>query len=194
MLARWAAEDGWEVLVIGDEADRTLAEEVVRGALDDGLAEAARAGRREPAAAWGPDEGRRLDRVDPVSAAPGTVRSVAGQLSVRGLVGLLAGCDAMVGNDSGPRHLAQAVGTPTVGIFWIGNTVMAAPLGRAEHRIHSGWTTHCPVCGTDLTQLGWTATDCGHVVGLNDAVRPQDVYADVLDLLEARVSEGPARG
>ena len=185
-LARWACEDGFDVLVVGDHSDRELADAVVRLAADDDLGRAAGAARKEPAGAWGPDPGRALDRVPPLADGPGVVRSVAGLLELGGLVGLLASCDAMVGNDSGPRHLAQAVGTPTVGIYWIGNAMMAAPLGRAEHRLHLGWVTHCPRCGHDVTQLGWTGGDCGHVFGLVDAVRPQDVYADVLSLVELR--------
>lgn len=186
ILACWAAEDGAEVLVVGNAAEAELAEAVVRRAQDHDLRAAARQARHEPAGAWGVDPGTDLARVPALGQGPGTVRSVAGRLSISGLVGLLAGCDVMVGNDSGPRHLAEAVGTPTVGIYWIGNTVMAAPLGRALHRIHNGWATHCPVCGNDVTQLGWTAGDCGHEFPLNDGVRPQDVYADVLGLLALR--------
>lgn len=186
MLACWAAEDGADVLVVGDASEVDLAEAVVQRAQEEDLQRAARQGRREPAGAGGVDPGTDLERVPALAAGPGTVRSVAGQVSIGGLVGLLATCDVMVGNDSGPRHLAEAVGTPTVGIYWIGNTVMAGPFGRAEHRIHNGWATHCPVCGNDVTQLGWTAQDCGHQFPLNDGVRPQDVYADILGLLALR--------
>jgi hypothetical protein len=149
------------------------------------------AGRRQNAAAWGPDPGRRLDEVRLPVDGPGRVRSSAGRLGLRGLVGLLTSADVFAGNDSGPRHLAEAVGTPTVGIYWIGNAMMAAPLGRGRHRLHLGWVTHCPRCGADVTQVGWTAADCGHVFGLVDAVRPQDVYADVLSLVEQRRTAGP---
>lgn len=186
MLACWAAEDGAEVLVVGDASEAELARAVVRRACDVDLRAAARQARHEPAGAWGDDPGTDLGRVPALGDGPGVVRSVAGQVGIGGLVGLLAGCDVLVGNDSGPRHLAEAIGTPTVGIYWIGNAVMAGPLGRGEHRVHTGWVTHCPVCGTDVTQLGWTAPDCGHEFPLNDGVRPQDVYADVLGLLASR--------
>lgn len=63
----------------------------------------------------------------------------------------------MVGNDSGPRHLAQAVGTPTVGVYWIGNVINAGAIGRTLHRVHFSWVSQCPVCGVDVTQVGWTA-------------------------------------
>jgi len=38
-------------------------------------------------------------------------------LSLRGLASVLGQCSVLLGNDSGPRHLAVAVGTPTVTLF-----------------------------------------------------------------------------
>jgi len=95
-------------------------------------------------------------------AATGSVRSVAGERTLAGLIELLLDCAVLVANDSGPRHLALAVGTPTVGIYWFGNVINASPLSRAHHRIHFAWTSHCPVCGRDCTQVGWTAERCEH--------------------------------
>jgi hypothetical protein len=43
------------------------------------------------------------------------------------------------------RHLAEALGTPTVGLFWCGNMIKAAPFGRAANRMLIGWTVRCPV-------------------------------------------------
>ena len=67
------------------------------------------------------------------------------------LVGVLACSDVVVGNDSGIRHLAQAVGTATAGIYWIGNAFNAGPFGRGRHRMFMSWTFRCPVCGRDCT-------------------------------------------
>jgi ADP-heptose:LPS heptosyltransferase len=107
------------------------------------------------------------------------VRSIAGEADFGTLAALLARCDVMVANDSGPRHLAQALGTPTVGIYWAGNVLNAGPLGRGLHRLHISWLTRCPECGADITQVGWTAPRCGHDSSLVSGVRPEDVYADV---------------
>jgi len=112
----------------------------------------------------------------------GSIRSVAGRLTLAELSAVLRASDVMLGNDSGPRHLAQAVGTPTVGIYWVGNLIMAGALGRTMHRVHLSWTTHCPECGTDLTQVGWTAPRCGHEFPLTEQVRAEDVYADLAQL------------
>ena len=111
------------------------------------------------------------------------VTSQAGRVPLGQLVTLLTRADVVLANDSGPRHLAQAVGTPTVGIFWFGNVVNAAPFGRAHHRIQISWTTHCPVCGRDATQVGWTAERCEHDDSFVADVASEAVLADVLDLL-----------
>lgn len=164
-VARRAADDGFRVLVVGDQSERELAETMVELAVG-----------RVPA---GADAARGSGSAG--HAAP-QVASLAGKLSLGELAGLLAGCSVVVANDSGPRHLAQALGTPTVGIFWAGNAINAAPLGRSMHRIHLGWATHCAVCGIDITQVGWTAPRCRHDVSTVEAVEADAVYEDVLQL------------
>lgn len=116
-------------------------------------------------------------------AAPAPVVSLVGELDLAGLVDVLAAADVVVGNDSGPRHLAQALGTPTVGIFWVGNMINAGPLGRSLHRIQLGWTTVCPACGIDVTQVGWTAPRCGHDDSVVAGVPVKRVYEDVRSLV-----------
>jgi hypothetical protein len=81
------------------------------------------------------------------AAAPGAV-DLGGRLDLAGLTGLLAGAALLVGNDSGPRHLADALGTATVSVYWCGNVINAGPVSRDRHRVHISWTTACPVCGT----------------------------------------------
>jgi ADP-heptose:LPS heptosyltransferase len=122
---------------------------------------------------------RRLAAEVAQAAGSENVRSVAGETDLGTLAALLARCDVVVANDSGPRHLAQALGTPTVGIYWAGNAINAGPLGRSLHRLHLSWVTHCPECGADVTQVGWTAPRCAHDSSLVSGVRPEDVYRDV---------------
>ena len=116
-------------------------------------------------------------------AAPAAdVRSLAGRLTLGELTGVLDRSAVMVGNDSGPRHLAQAVGTPTVGVYWIGNVINAGAMGRSLHRVHFSWVAQCPVCGVDVRQVGWTAERCEHDDSFVAAVQPDAVYADVAEL------------
>jgi ADP-heptose:LPS heptosyltransferase len=107
------------------------------------------------------------------------VTSVAGQLDLGTLAALLTRCSVLLGNDSGPRHLAQSLGTPTVGLYWVGNLINAGPLGRTLHRAHMSWATNCPECGSDLTQVGYTSVRCPHDPSLLTSIRPGDVLADL---------------
>lgn len=50
------------------------------------------------------------------AAAPGA-RDLAGRTDLAGLAGVLAGADAVVVGNTGPAHLAAAVGTPVVSLF-----------------------------------------------------------------------------
>ncbi|RUL91095.1 glycosyltransferase family 9 protein [Verrucosispora sp. FIM060022] len=86
-----------------------------------------------------------------VAAARVPLRPQVGTLSLGGLAGCYADCELVVSNDTGPLHLAAAVGTPTVGIFWVGNLITTATPLRARHRPITSWTVHCPVCGVDCT-------------------------------------------
>lgn len=122
-----------------------------------------------------------------VAGAPAsTARSTAGQGTLADLVALLLDADLVVANDSGPRHLAGALGVSTVGIYWFGNAVNAGALSRARHRLQLGWTTHCPVCDADATSL--TAARCPHDDSFVAAVPVAAVLADARSLLAAATS------
>lgn len=134
------------------------------------------------------------DLAEDIAARAGSaaVRSVAGALDMAGLVSLLAKADVVVANDSGPRHLAQALGVPTVGIFWAGNVINAGALGRSLHRIHTSWVTACPTCGIDVTQVGWTAPRCVHDDSVVAGIGVSEVYEDVRSLSAATFAKQDA--
>ncbi len=103
--------------------------------------------------------------------------TVVGSLSLPGLVGLLARADLVVGNDSGPRHIAGAVGTPTVAVFTYANLADVAPLTRVWHRVLVSWHGGCRVCGMRVLE-GW----CGHGESATHDVGVDDVRDAALDL------------
>lgn len=74
---------------------------------------------------------------------------LVGRLSMGAMVGVLEQCRVVIGNDSGPRHLAGAVGSSTVGVYWSGNLINAGPLTRSRHRVGVSFRTTCPDCGAD---------------------------------------------
>lgn len=120
----------------------------------------------------GADEGSVTAEVRAAMDAPAL--DLAGMTSLPALVGLLANARVVVSNDTGPMHLAIAVGTPTVGIYWIGNLVNGGPLTRALHRPVISWRVRCPKCGADCTR-----TDCGHDVSFVDEARIEEVMESV---------------
>jgi ADP-heptose:LPS heptosyltransferase len=151
-LAARLVSSGAGVAVVGSASESGLADQVIDGAR-----------RRLPA-----------DRA-------ANVRGLAGAVDLSGLVGVLAASAVVVANDSGPRHLAEAVGTPTVSVFWCGNLINAGPFFRATHRPHISWTVACPVCGADLTTPG--AAICDHQESWVSDVAVDDVLGDTVDLL-----------
>jgi ADP-heptose:LPS heptosyltransferase len=109
------------------------------------------------------------------------VRSVADTISLPALVDLLEDSDVVLANDSGPRHVAMAVGTATVGVFWAPNMINAAPVARRRHRVHPGWTMSCPRCGAPLAQ--GDELRCDHQESWVADVGVEPVLNDVLELL-----------
>ena len=112
---------------------------------------------------------------------------LVGAVSVGGLAALYARCAVVVSNDTGPRHLAAAVGAPTVGVYWCGTMVNYGPLTRTRQRVHVSWTVHCPVCGADVTEPELPAPHrgrgCEHDASFVASVDPAAVLADAVELL-----------
>jgi ADP-heptose:LPS heptosyltransferase len=100
------------------------------------------------------------------------------RLSLGGLAGLLSRARLVVSNDSGPLHLAAAVGSRTVGIYWCFNLVNAGTLTRTRHRPLLSWRLDCPVCGLNCLE-----GRCSHQDSFVADVAPADVIAQAEDLL-----------
>jgi ADP-heptose:LPS heptosyltransferase len=82
---------------------------------------------------------------------------LAGRLGLGGLCGLLERAALVVSNDTGPLHLALALGRPSVGIFWLTNLVEGMPLRQSHLRVALSLQTRCPVCGQENLR-----TRCAH--------------------------------
>ncbi|MCT2584450.1 glycosyltransferase family 9 protein [Actinophytocola gossypii] len=110
----------------------------------------------------------------------GVVRALT-DLDLDGLCGVLDASTVVLANDSGPRHLAEAVGTATVGVYWMGNALNASSFGRARNRVLISWTSACPVCGVDCTREDLPR--CPHDVSFVSSVPTGDAVREVTDLL-----------
>jgi ADP-heptose:LPS heptosyltransferase len=112
-----------------------------------------------------------------VDAMRRPARNLHGRLSLGGLAGLFSRCRVVVSNDSGPLHLARAVGAPTVGVYWVGNMITAGPLSVARHRTAISWRLECPTCGANTIH-----SPCEHRDSFVADVGVDEVRAAALEL------------
>ena len=134
----------------------------------------------------GPADAVRVARV--AEGFAGEVDDAVGGLTLGGLGGTLARASRVIGNDSGPRHLAGAVGTPTVGVFTYANLADVAPLTRTWHRVLVSWQGGCQVCGLRVLD-GW----CGHEASATHDVPEREVLEATQDLWQQIVDSARKR-
>lgn len=77
--------------------------------------------------------------------------SAVGKSSIGGLCGLLTRCKIVVGGDSGPVHMAAALGVPTVSLFGPSDPRLVAP--RGNDHIHIWNHIRCSPCYTPASIL-----------------------------------------
>ena len=85
-----------------------------------------------------PDEAPYVGRVHLKTRRPEKALNLAGQSSLRGLVGILRRASLLVTNDSGPLHLADALGTRTVSFFGPETPVLFGPRGQDHIVLYHG--------------------------------------------------------
>jgi ADP-heptose:LPS heptosyltransferase len=105
---------------------------------------------------------------------------LSGKLSLGGLCGLIERAQLVVSNDTGPLHLALALGTPCVGIFWLTNLVDGMPLRQSLLRAALSVRVHCPVCGAENR-----ASRCAHDASFVADVTVEEVTSMATSLLRA---------
>jgi ADP-heptose:LPS heptosyltransferase len=57
---------------------------------------------------------------------------VVPEMGLRALAAFLRGCDLFVGGDSGPLHLASALGVPVLGLYGPSDPVRNGPFGDVD--------------------------------------------------------------
>lgn len=107
---------------------------------------------------------------------------LTGALSLGGTTALLASCELLVANDSGPRHLAEAVGTATVSVYLATNLLTSGPLLRTRHRVAVSFRPRCPACGADHD-----GPRCGHHVSFVADIEVAEVLDRALELFGSEV-------
>lgn len=103
----------------------------------------------------------------------GRALAAAGRFKIRESAALMKKCDFLVSPDSGPLHLAQAVGTPVIALFGPADPAVTGPSG--EKKIVLRKETDCSPCNV---------YDCAHVSCMK-AIAVEDVIA-ALEEMKAR--------
>lgn len=105
----------------------------------------------------------------------------AGRLSVRGMMALIAACELFIGNNSGPLHVAGALGVPTVSVSGPTNLARFAPRGPSDR-----------VLRRELACAPCDRARCWHHTCLR-ALEPGDVVALAEEALAGLVPREEAR-
>lgn len=96
--------------------------------------------------------------------------SIAGKTTLTQLASILRTCNVFIGNDSGPMHLAAAVGTQTIGLYGPGDPTRFGPIGVRCETIRR--KLDCPPCSGITCRFG------------RDGCMSKIQVADVIQLLE----------
>ena len=113
---------------------------------------------------------------DVLSSVKSHVIDLTGELSLTQLASLLKRCHVLVSNDSGPVHIAAAVGTPVVSIFGRNQAGLSPvrwrPLGKKDMVLHK--EVGCEIC---------LAHNCVIDFECLKAITPQEVLEAVQSIL-----------
>ena len=84
--------------------------------------------------------------------------NVMGKTSLPILGAVIARLSVLVTNDTGPAHIAYALGTPTVTIFGASNPQRYGPLQDGSFRVLAN-PVHCRPCGLARCPIGYTCLE-----------------------------------
>ena len=107
---------------------------------------------------WGPGE---KPLADAIAGRIGDAAVVAPPTSLKQLGAMFERCSLVVSNDSGPMHIAAALGVPTVGIFGPVNPLLQGPYGENARYVRKeelsclgcNYDKTCPIGNPCMTEL-----------------------------------------
>lgn len=85
---------------------------------------------------------------------------------LRHLAALISACNVYIGNDTGPMHVAAAVGTPVVALFGSTNHIRSGPYGNEHTVVQSGINLGCNPCHPGRHPGGCGAGSCAVIAGI----------------------------
>ena len=113
---------------------------------------------------------------------PNRVRNLAGKLSLRQLAEVISGGVLLISNDSGPLHMAAALGVPVVGLYGPETPLRYGPLTAQKRVFYRGlWCSPCMSLDNAKTVNCVNGQACMRGIGV------EEVFAGVVELLEREV-------
>ncbi|WP_197722109.1 glycosyltransferase family 9 protein [Sulfuriflexus mobilis] len=130
-----------------------------------------------------PEEAALIQAIERQLVIP--IKNLAGQTHPKQLAALLEAADCLLAPDTGPVHMAVAVGTPVVGLYAVAPSWLSGPYRQREYVIDHYDQAVREILGKDPQTVKWGTR-------VHDARAMQLITVDeVLERLSA-VLEGPA--
>ena len=85
---------------------------------------------------------------------------------LRHLAALISACSVYIGNDTGPMHIAVAVGTPVIALFGSTNHHRSGPYGEKHTVVQNGINLSCNPCHPGRNPGGCGAGSCEVIAGI----------------------------
>jgi ADP-heptose:LPS heptosyltransferase len=105
------------------------------------------------------------------------LRSIAGQTRVRELAGVIKNLDLLISVDSGPCHMAAALGAPLVVLWGPGRLEQTRPISSTSPIRIVRHQVPCAPCQSTPLQKSCRRNLC------MEAIAPEEVFAEVQGLL-----------
>ncbi|MHB8536364.1 MAG: glycosyltransferase family 9 protein [Sulfuricaulis sp.] len=189
----WAAErmprKRGPVLAVNPGASKTEREWPVERFIE--VIRAAQARWQASVVLTGGPGAREREAGDKISAAlPSGVRNLIGQTTLKQLAAVMARADCLLAPDTGPVHIANAVGTPVVGLYAVAPPALSGPYrypGLTVNRYPEAVRT---ILGRDPRNVEWTArVHRGEPMRL---IAVDDVLSRLAQVFENLPHESPA--
>lgn len=101
----------------------------------------------------------------------GEAINIAGETTLTQLASILHTCNVFIGNDSGPMHLAAAVGTQTIGLYGPGDPTRFAPIGAQCQTIRR--KLDCPPCSGSTCRF--ESDGCMSAIRVADVIQALEI-------------------
>ena len=102
--------------------------------------------------------------------------NIAGETTFTQLASILHKCNIFIGNDSGPMHLAAAVGIHTIGLYGPGDPTRFGPVGAKCQTIRR--KLDCPPCSGTTCRFG--EEGCMSKIQVTDVIQTLETVAHLV--------------